>query len=447
MPKRTALDLAHKLKPGPERRIIHVSEALYVVVQPSGHRSWMMRFRGPSGKPSKLVLGPVDLQAEITSQPVIGMPLTLAAARQLAAEILRQRALGHDAVADHKAAKQRQRTQIQEAEANAFGTLVRRYVDEYLRTQRKARKWRYFAKQLGLDYPIDGGEPSETKGGLAQRWRDRDVRTIDDDEVLSVMKEARRRGTPGIIARKREPAEGRVRDLHTVLSSFFGWLMHPSERIVKTNPCAGLLPPVKAEPRDRVLRPEEIVKFWHACDKIHSTFAAVFRLLLLTGQRLNEVAGMPWDELQDDGMWDLPGERTKNGLPNMVPLPPLALSIINAIPRIEGCPFIFSTNGRTPISGWSKIKRELDVAMGNPKPWRLHDLRHTAATGMDELGIDTVVIELILNHISGRRGGIAGRYNKGERMDARRAALHRWSQHIEGLVSGKPAKVLRLHSR
>src|SRR6516162_7519451 len=156
MPKRTAL--AHKLKPGPERRIYRDSAALYVVVQPSGHASWMMRFRGPSGKPSKIVLGPVDLQAEITGQPVIGMPLTLAAARQLAAEILRQRALGRDAVADHKAAKQRQRTQIQEAEANAFGTLVHRYVDEYLRAQRKARKWRYFARQLGLDYPTDGSE-------------------------------------------------------------------------------------------------------------------------------------------------------------------------------------------------------------------------------------------------------------------------------------------------
>src|SRR5262249_27414542 len=114
--KRTALDLAHKLKPGPERRIIHVSEALYLVVQPSGHASWMMRFRGPSGKPGKITLGPVDLQSEITGQPVIGMPLTLAAGRQLAAEILRQRALNQDPIADHKAAKQRQRTQIQEAE-------------------------------------------------------------------------------------------------------------------------------------------------------------------------------------------------------------------------------------------------------------------------------------------------------------------------------------------
>src|SRR5262245_53749283 len=101
MPKRTALDLAHKLKPGPERRIIRDSEALFLVVQPSGHASWMMRFRGPSGKPSKMVLGSVDLQAEITGQPVIGMPLTQRAARQLAAEILRQRALDRDPIADH----------------------------------------------------------------------------------------------------------------------------------------------------------------------------------------------------------------------------------------------------------------------------------------------------------------------------------------------------------
>jgi integrase len=109
---------------------------------------------------------------------------------------------------------------------------------------------------------------------------------------------------------------------------------------------------------------------------------------------------------------------------------------------------VFSTTGRTPVSGWSKVKRDLDKAMGNPREFVLHDLRHTAATHMDEMKIQPVVIELILNHVSGVRRGIAGRYNKGERMEERREALLRWSQNISGRVSGEPTKkVVRLHSR
>jgi integrase len=439
-----------KLKHGPTRRIIKDggAQSLYLVVQPSGHKSWLMRFRRPGGKPGKLVLGPVDLSGrEFDGKPVIGQSLTLAAARWLAGEVLHQKAKGEDPIADHKARKQQRRTEIKESEANTYGTLVCRYVAEYLKANRKARKWRYFAKQLGLAYPKDGGEPTMTRHGLAQRWRTRDVRTIDDGEILSVVNEARRKGTPGIVARKQGLSEGRARDLHTALSSFFGWLAHPrSGRILKTNPCAGLAPEADAEPRDRVLRPEEIAKFWHACDKVSVPFGAVFRLLLLTGQRLNEVAGMRWDEL-NGAMWELPGSRTKNKKPHKVPLSPLAMKIINSVPRLEGCPFVFSTTGSTPISGWSKVKRDLDKAMGHPREWVLHDLRHTAATHMDEMRIQPVVIELILNHISGVRRGIAGRYNKGERMEERREALNRWSTHISELVSGEPTKVVKLRSR
>jgi integrase len=442
MPKRTAL--AHKLKPGPERRIYRDSEALYVVVQPSGHASWMMRFRGPSGKPSKIVLGPVDLQAEITGQPIISMPLTQRAARQLAAEILRQRALKQDPIADHKAAKQRQRTQIQEAETYAYGTLVRQFCEEHARPRN--RKWRYALKLLGLLYPEDGGEAIETKNGLAQRWRDRDVRSIDSSDIFSVVNEARRKGTPGLERRKTGLSEDRGRDLHTALSSLFGWLHR--NRFVTVNPCTGVAKPSSGQSRDRVLTNDEIIKFWHACDKIHPTFAAVFRLLLLTGERLNEVAGMRDSEL-DGEMWGLPGDRTKNKLPHQVPLPPLAMEIIESVPRIENCPYVFTTNGRTPISGWSKIKLALDREMGKLKePWRLHDLRRTFITHLCELGISPHVVEQLVNHQGGHRGGVAGVYNKSVLMPERTKALLRWAQHIEGLVSGEPTKkVVRLRSR
>jgi len=153
------------------------------------------------------------------------------------------------------------------------------------------------------------------------------------------------------------------------------------------------------------------------------------------------------DELNGDAMWELPGSRSKNRRAHQVPLPPLAVEIIASVPRIENCPYVFSITGRAPISGYSKKKRELDKVMGKPKPWRLHDLRRTAVTGMAELGIRPDVIELCVNHVSGVRRGVAGTYNKAELLDERRKALRRWALRIEGLTSGEQTKkVVRLRS-
>jgi integrase len=439
----TAPSIAN-LKPTATRRIIKDggSQSLYLVVQPSGHKSWLMRFRRPDGKIGKMVLGSVDVTGkEFDGKPVVGMPLTLSAARQLATQVLRDRALGVDPVADHKAAKQRKRTEIKDAGANAFATLVRRYAEEHAKPN--TRKWRDTLKHLGLDYPRDGGEAAETKNGLAQRWRGRPVQSIDVNDIYTVLDEARRLGIPGIPARKRKLSEARARDVHTALSSMFGWLHR--QRLVNANPCAGVLRPPKAEARERVLTPNEIISFWRACDKISVPFGAVFKLLLLTGARKSEVGGMRWDELRD-GEWHLPGSRTKNKKPLVTPLPPLALDIIESVPRIENCPFVFSTTGRTPVSGWSVLKRSLDAAMGDPEPFVIHDLRRTAITGMNELGILPHVIELIVNHVSGHRGGVAGIYNRSELKPERKAALARWAQHIDGLISG-PDNVVRLRRR
>jgi integrase len=209
---------------------------------------------------------------------------------------------------------------------------------------------------LALAYPRDGGKPLETKGGLAQRWGDRAVTEITDIDIDSVLDEARRSGTPGLgVRNKRKPSDHRARDLHTALSSFFGWLHKRRPRIVSSNPAAGVLLSFNVTKRERLLTSDEIVCLWRACDKINGQFGAVLKLLLLTGQRLNEIAAMRWDELREDSL-HLPGVRTKNKKPHIVPLSPLALQIIAAVPRrIEHCPFVFSTTGRSPISGWSKL--------------------------------------------------------------------------------------------
>jgi len=84
--------------------------------------------------------------------------------------------------------------------------------------------------------------------------------------------------------------------------------------------------------------------------------------------------------------------------------------------------------------------------MGATPPWRLHDLRRTAATGMADIGIPPHIVEAALNHVSGAKAGVAGTYNRAAYANEKRAALERWALHIERLVSsGEPDKVVNLH--
>ena len=132
----------------------------------------------------------------------------------------------------------------------------------------------------------------------------------------------------------------------------------------------------------------------------------------------------------------------------MVPLAAQAQQLISGLATLTEQPsdLIFTTTGYSPVSGWSKTKQRLDQAMQVP-PWRLHDLRRTTATGMADLGIDVVVIEACLNHISGARAGVAGIYNRAAYAEQKRAALTRWANHVANLVSGNVAKVTPLRKR
>jgi integrase len=452
-----------KYRSGPKRRRVRDGGArsLFLIIEPSGHKSWQMRFRRPDGKPGKMTLGQVHIGPETDGAPVVGMPLTLQGARQLAAEIHRQRNLGGDPVGDHKARKHRQHAELEEQKAGAFAACVRNYVEEYAKP--KNRNWRESARLLGLDYPRDGGEAAETKGGLLQRWGDKPVRNIDGHDVWSVIDEAKRVGVPGLDARNPGKSDARARRLFATLSSFFTWAQR--QRFVEANPCRSVPQPATATARDRVLSDDEIRWFWQACEFADAPrvpgapkpFKPLLRLLLVTGQRVDEVAGLTHDELSEDGAtWSLPGSRTKNKKPHIVPLSPLARELIATMPDDGG--LVFTTNGRTPVSGWSRMKRRLDAAMlaitrkersahFTIPPWRLHDLRRTAVTGMAELGVPPHVVELVVNHISGHRAGVAGTYNKAELIDDRREALERWANHLTGLIAPKSDKVVRLPRR
>jgi integrase len=339
-------------RPGKARREIPDGgcPGLYLVIQASGHRSWAMRFRRPVGKPAKLTLGPVDLSGKETeSEPVLDSPLTLASVRRLAAEIHRQRAMGRDVVADYEALRRRRKSEHEVRAKSTFAAAARDFIDEY--ASKKTRRWRETARLLGLTYPSGGGEPTLISGGLCERWSDKPIVEIDGHDIHGVVDETRRNGAPGLERRSDGPTEARARVMLSCLSKLFGWLVQ--HRRVGQNPCKEVHRPDASRARDRVLTDAEITKFWRATEAERKELSALLKLLLLTGCRLNEVAGMTRAELTYDGAtWNIPAVRTKNKRPHVVPLAPLAQKLIGT--GSEG--FVFTVTGRAPISGWSKIK-------------------------------------------------------------------------------------------
>ena len=416
---------------------------LRIQPKPNGTRTWIMRFRRPDGRSGILTLGRVQFGKETTDEPVIGAPLTLGQAREKAQQIARKRASGVDVIAEEATKKARQRTKHRDLATNTFAAAAREFFAEY-KTQKwgtRPRRWRGDARLLGYDWPKDADpaevEPTIVKGSLADTWGDRPLASIDAHDCFTVIDASKKRGIPGLESRNRHTSDARGRKMHAALSVLFKWAVQ--RRKVLSNPTTDLWHPGAPPARDRVLSDAEIKVFWLATDKVAVPFGAVLKLLLLTGCRTNEVNAMRRSELGDDGAWIIPGTRTKNHRPHTVPFSPLAQSIMSQVLRIEG-EFIFTTTGRSPISGWSKIKNSLDEQMKVPA-WQMHDLRRTCASGMQRLGIRTEVIERALNHVSGSFKGVAGIYQRDPLAEEVKAALLRWSQHVSGLVADTPVKI------
>jgi integrase len=160
------------------------------------------------------------------------------------------------------------------------------------------------------------------------------------------------------------------------------------------------------------------------------------QLLILTGQRRNEVAQLPWREIDLDAkLWTLPKERAKNKRENQIPLSDQVIAILRSLPRIEGSEFVLTISGDRPMTAFTLIKEWLDALMpADTPPWVLHDVRRTVASGMARLGINLPVIEKLLNHVSGSFAGIVGVYQKHSFADEKRVAMDMWAQHLAGIV-------------
>ncbi len=206
--------------------------------------------------------------------------------------------------------------------------------------------------------------------------------------------------------------------------------------MIVSNPCTDVRAPTAEKSRDRVLSDVELQAVLQACDRLNEPFGALIRLLALTAQRRDEVGQMTWREIDLDArLWTIPKERAKNGIAHEVPLSEPAVRVLANVHRITGSRgLVFTTTGETPVSGFSKVKKRLDVALPDAPSWVLHDLRRTAASGMARLGINLPVIEKVLNHTSGSFGGVAGVYQRHQFADEKRAALDAWAAHIEAIA-------------
>jgi integrase len=223
--------------------------------------------------------------------------------------------------------------------------------------------------------------------------------------------------------------------VRAVMSAMFTWGMR--EGLALANPVINTHRR-EERPRDRVLSDKELRLIWNCLPD--GQYRSIVRLLVLTGQRVNEMAGLRWPEVDfDRGVISLPGDRTKNGLPHEVPMSHGVRALLQA--QTQSGELVFGNRRAGPFSVWSKAKSSLDAAIaeasGKAIPhWVLHDLRRSVATGMADIGIQPHIIEAVLNHVSGHKGGVAGIYNRASYAKEKAEALARWDAHVASIVGG-----------
>jgi integrase len=444
------------------------SPGLYFCIYPSGVRSFTFRYKRPGGgKSVRMTLGRFDPTGyEPDDAPKIGDPLSLAAARRLCSQLQHDRERGKDPAAQNRLSRN---LEVQKAD-NTFGACALQFLREYTITradapERRPRGWRESARLLGWSFPVDerDGEPVVIRGSLVDRWRDRPVGEIDAREIAAVIDESRRHGIPGLGRHNQGLSSNRGRKIHDILHVFYSWLQ--DQHRVVANPVAGLRRPRPPASRSRVLntradvnQADELRFFWGACSAIGQPWEVLFKLLLLLGARRDEIGQLKWSELNDDRTAILlEGSRTKNSRPLHLDLPPLATKLIASVEPVSE-KFVFSIAGHSAIAGYAKAKARLDAAMlklakaergpdAEIVPWRLHDLRRSAATGMADTGILPHVIEACLNHVSGAKASVAGIYNRATYDNEKRAALILWAEHVERVATGQSANIVSLGQR
>jgi len=373
-------------KPANQRReISDGGSCLALIIQPTGLKSWIVRYRANGERVKK----------SIGSYPAI----SLADARA------RARADREDATAGGSVPAPIRIAAPAPAPVAGSGATVAEVWDDYAARRLPLKKAGTQARYSGI-----------FRNQILPGWRDRPIASITRDDTNAIADGAEDKRGPN--ARN---------SLITVGSAVFTFALR--KNLIIANPF-DKVEKLSLDSRDRVLSDGEIKTFWGACEKLGPIFGPMFQLLLLTGCRRTEVSGMRYSELDAvKHVWNIPASRTKNKRPHSVYLSEAMLAVLSTMSRIEDCDFVFTSNGKTSSTGYSKGKELLDEITGPLPDWTLHDLRRTFATGCGLLGIPEADIEKCLNHPKGR---VAGTYNRATYSKEMKAAWEKWSDHVAG---------------
>lgn len=388
------------LKPGDKDAFFWDADitGLAVKVTPKGKKTFMVQYRpGGRGSPTrKIFIGPFG-------------EVTLHKARTEAKRIFGLRAEGRDPALERQQAKQR-------AISNKFADIAADFLAKYASQNRTVDET---ARILKRD--------------VLPKWGKRSIHEIgmrDVNDLLDV-----------VVARGSHVMANRTL---ANLRRLFSWCV--SRGIITASPCEGISAPHREKARDRVLSDDELIAIFNAAKQMGGAFGAIIQMLILTAQRRNEVSEMTWNELDlNNDIWTIPGSRTKNEKPHFVHLSEQATAVLSSVLNIGA--FTFTSNGKTPFSGFSKAKKRLDE-LTSVTDWRLHDIRRTVTSGMAQLGIAPHVADKILNHQSGTISGVAAVYQRHEFLEERKTALEAWGRYVQSLMDGTDRdNVVNIHER
>ncbi len=411
-----------------------------LMVTDKGKRSYIVQYRiGGRGSPTRRV-----------TIGTHGSPYTPEKATARAKELLDQVRRKQDPFDASKAIvevakveKALEKTNAVIAKRLGFSTFADRWVEHYAKAN-QLKTWRDQRNVINRD--------------LKPRLHNRPLTEITDADLVELIDSIKGRSGSGALR------------AYSILNLIFGYACDKERRYLPPakNPMFGIKPPYRVGIRDRTLTDNELRLVWLAAGDLGGLFGPITRLLILTGRR-GEVGGLTWLEIDKDANeWLLPGARSKNKIPNLIPLTNSAREIIDAVPVVEcNGQFLFTRMGRSPATNFAQAKVKLDASMLETmrseaadagasekeiaalavSPWTFHDLRRTFATGCQRLGFPTEVTEAVINHVGGSRAGIVGVYQTYRYQAEKRAALEAWSRHVEAVVSGKLSNVVPLARR
>ena len=322
---------------------------------------------------------------------------------------------------------------------HSFGNAAEAFVTDKLRQERRG-------KTAERDF----------RTAFVTAWRDRPLGDITTLDVLQV------------INRKKRKAPGMARSLLALIRRFFNWCIDQHTYGLTVSPCDRLKVEKiigQASSRSRRLTDPELFALWRATEKLKHPVGSLYRMLLLTGLRLNEAAHLSWPEIHGDTI-TVPASRMKGrkgtAREHLVPLSSAAQEVIASVPKYRGAPFLFSYSaGKRPLAMTGQIKSNLDrrmlrtlkaMARRNGEDhdtvtlpnWVTHDLRRNVRSGLSQLRIPANVAEAVLAH---KPDGITATYDVHEYEDEKRDALEAWARRLASIVNPTPAKVIKLRRR